>query len=105
MEILKSMDIKAGEFSKGLILRGLCRHTAVPYVFEIIHNQKDEYYICIMSQQHTGASLVGNIFENDDICHCEKITDLTIKGFFNRIIYLINNYNKVDGTDKQLQYL
>lgn len=104
MEILKSMDIKAGEFSKGLVLRGLCRHTAVPYVFEII-NKNDEYYICIMSQQHIGASLVGNIFENDDICHCEKITDLTIKGFFNRIIYLINNYNKEDGTGKQLQYL
>lgn len=104
MEILKSMGIKIGEFSKGLILRGLCRHTAVPYVFEIIH-KNDEYYICIMDIQYVGASLVGNIFENDDICHCEKITDLTIKGFFNRIIYLINNYNKEDGAGKQLQYI
>jgi hypothetical protein len=104
MEILKSMGIKAGEFSKGLVLRGLCRHTAIPYVFELV-NKNGDYYICVMDLPYVGASLVGNIFENCDICHCEKITDLTIKGFFNRIIYLINNYNKEDGAGKQLQYL
>lgn len=106
MEILKAMSIKTGEFSKGLILRGLCRHTVVPWVFEVIHNQKDnQYYLCVMDPQNVGASLVGDISENYDICDYEEITDTTIRGVFNQIIRIINYYNKEDGLDKQLQYI
>ena len=103
MEILKSMNIKTGEFSKGLILRGLCRHTVVPWVFEVVHNQKDDkYYICTMDPQYVGASITGDMFENYDICDYEEITDVTIKGVFNQIIRIINYYNKENGLDKQL---
>lgn len=104
MEILKAMSIKMGEFSKGLILRGLCRHTAVPYVFEVI-SKNDKYYLCVMDPQFTGASLVGDITENYDISDYEEITDTTIRGVFNQIIRIINYYNKEDGLDKQLSYI
>lgn len=105
MEILKAMSIKSGEFSKGLILRGLCRlHTAVPYVFELV-KKDDKYYLCVMEPQYVGTSLVSELTEKCDICDYEEITDLTVKGVFNKIIYFINYRNKVDGTDKQLQYL
>jgi hypothetical protein len=105
MEILKAMSIKTNEFSKGLILRGLCRlHTAVPYVFEVIR-KKDKYYLCIMDPQYVGASLVGELSDNYCICDYEEITDLTVKGVFNKIIYFINYYNKEDGYNKQLAYI
>ena len=104
MEILKAMSIKTGEFSKGLILRGLCRHTAVPYVFEVIH-KNDKYYLCVMDIQYIGSSLVGELEDNYAICDYEEITDTTIKGVFNSIIYFINHYNKEDGLDKQLAYI
>lgn len=105
MEILKAMDIKIGEFSKGLILRGLCRlHTAVPYVFEVIQ-KRDKYYLCVMDPQYVGSALVGELSENYSICDYEEITDTTIKGVFNKIIYFINYYNKEDGLDKQLDYI
>lgn len=104
MEVLKAISIKKNEFAKGLILRGLCRHTAVPYVFELV-NKNGDYYLCIMEPQHVGASLVGELKNNYDICDYEEITDLTAKGVFNKIIYFINYYNKEDGLDKQLQYI
>lgn len=104
MEILKSMSIKTGEFSKGLILRGLCRHTAVPYVFEVV-SRNDKYYLCVMDIQYIGSSLVGELDDNYAICDYEEITDITVKGVFNKIIYFINHYNKEDGLDKQLAYI
>lgn len=105
MEILKAMSIKASEFSKGLILRGLSRlHTAVPYVFELV-KKDDKYYLCVMEPQYVGASLVSELTENYSICDYEEITDLTIRGVFNKIIYFINYYNKEDGLDKQLAYI
>lgn len=105
MEILKAMNIKAGEFSKGLVLRGLCRHTVVPWVFEVVHNQKDDkYYLCVMHPENVGASLVGDITENFNICE-HDISDTTVRGVFNQIIRIINYYNKEDGLDKQLQYI
>lgn len=104
MEILKAMSIKTGEFSKGLILRGLCRHTAVPYVFEVV-SRNDKYYLCIMDIQYIGSSLVGELDDNYVICDYEEITDITVKGVFNKIIYFINYYNKEDGLDKQLAYI
>jgi hypothetical protein len=105
MEILKAMSIKTNEFSKGLILRGLCRlHTAVPYVFEVV-SKNDKYYLCVMDPQYVGASLVGELSDNYCICDYEEITDLTVKGVFNKIIYFINYYNKEDGLDKQLAYI
>ena len=106
MEVLKSMDIKIGEFAKGLILRGLCRHTVTPQVFEIIHNQKDDkYYVCIMDQQYAGASLIGELEDNCALCDYEEIPDITVKGAFNQIIDIINRYNKEDGLDKQLPHI
>lgn len=104
MEILKAMSIKTGEFSKGLILRGLCRHTAVPYVFEVV-SRNDKYYLCVMDLQYIGSSLVGELDDNYAICDYEEITDTTIRGVFNQIIRIINYYNKEDGLDKQLQYI
>ena len=104
MEILKAMSIKMGEFSKGLILRGLCRHTAVPYVFEVI-SKNDKYYLCVMDIQYIGSSLVGELDDNYAIHDYEEITDTTVKGVFNKIIYFINHYNKEDGLDKQLAYI
>ena len=104
MEILKAMSIKMGEFSKGLILRGLCRHTAVPYVFEVI-SKNDKYYLCVMDIQYIGSSLVGELDDNYAIRDYEEITDTTVKGVFNKIIYFINHYNKEDGLDKQLAYI
>lgn len=112
MEILKAMDIKNGEFAKGLVLRGLCRHTAVPYVFEVV-SRNDKYYLCVMDlQYYVGASPVGELSDNKEetlpdygICDYEEITDTTIRGVFNQIIRFINYYNKEDGLDKQLQYI
>lgn len=104
MEILKALSIKTSEFSKGLILRGLCRHTTIPYVFEVI-SKKDKYYLCVMDPQYVGSSLVGDITENYNISDYEEITDTTIRGVFNQIIRIINYYNKEDGLDKQLQYI
>ena len=83
----------------------ICRlHTAVPYVFELV-KKDDKYYLYMMDPQHVGASLVSELSDNDAICDYEEITDLTVKGVFNKIIYFINYYNKEDGLDKQLAYI
>lgn len=117
MEILKAMSIKAGEFSKGLILRGVCRHTAVPYVFEVIR-KNDKYYLRVINtnialltfikdkvDQYGDVGVVSELLDNYGICNYEEITDTTIRGVFNQIIRIINYHNKEDGLDKQLQYI
>lgn len=105
MEILKSMSIKSSEFSKGLVLRGLCRlHTNTPYVFELV-NKNGDYWLCVMEPQYVGASLIGELEDNCAICDYEKIIDITVKGVFNKIIDIINRYNKEDGLDKQLPHI
>ena len=122
MEILKAMSIKASEFSKGLILRGVCRHTAAPYVFEVIR-KNDKYYLRVRDSNIVLLNFikdkvnqyikdkvdqygdVGVVSELSDICDYEEITDTTIRGVFNQIIRIINYHNKEDGLDKQLPYI